>query len=45
LLTHHRIKRVPIVREGKLVGIVTRDDLVRVIVRMPEGFSANAGAA
>jgi CBS domain-containing protein len=31
LLTDYRIKRVPVVREGKVVGIVSRADLVRVI--------------
>jgi CBS domain-containing protein len=29
LLTTHRIKRVPVTREGKLVGIVSRGDIVR----------------
>jgi CBS domain-containing protein len=41
LLTRHRIKRVPIVRDGKLLGIVTRADLVRTIVRTPEAFAPN----
>jgi CBS domain-containing protein len=39
LLIRHQIKRVPIVRDGKLVGIVTRADLVRAIVRSPEAFA------
>jgi len=29
LLTSYRIKRVPVVRDGKIVGIVSRSDLVR----------------
>ena len=33
LLQRHRIKRVPIVRDGKVVGIVSRADLVRALVR------------
>ncbi|WP_445156972.1 CBS domain-containing protein [Halomonas sp. E14] len=35
LLEKHRIKRVPVVREGRLVGIVSRANLLR-------GFSATA---
>jgi len=31
LLTDHKIKRVPVVREGKLVGIVSRADIVRAL--------------
>ena len=33
LSQRHRIKRVPIVRDGKVVGVVSRADLVRVLVR------------
>lgn len=32
LLDSHRIKRVPVVRGGKLVGIVSRADLLRALV-------------
>lgn len=32
LLDSHRIKRVPVVREGKLVGIVSRADLLRALI-------------
>jgi CBS domain-containing protein len=35
LLTRHRIKRVPIVRNGRMVGIVSRADLVRHMARLP----------
>ena len=31
LLTTHRIKRVPVVRDGHIVGIVSRADLVRAL--------------
>jgi CBS domain-containing protein len=33
LMYAHGIKRVPVVRDGKLVGIVTRADLVRALVQ------------
>jgi CBS domain-containing protein len=32
LMTDHRIKRLPIVRAGKLVGVVSRSDIVRTLV-------------
>jgi CBS domain-containing protein len=35
LLTTHRIKRVPIVRDGRIVGIVSRADLVRALMARP----------
>ena len=31
LLTAHRIKRVPVVRDGRIVGIVSRADLLRAL--------------
>jgi len=31
-LTTHRIKRVPVVRDDRVVGIVSRADLVRALV-------------
>jgi CBS domain-containing protein len=34
LLTAHRIKRVPVVRDGKIVGIVSRADLIRAMASM-----------
>jgi CBS domain-containing protein len=33
LLTERRIRRVPVVREGRPVGVVTRGDLVRWLAR------------
>jgi len=35
ILTSHRIKRVPVVRDGRIVGIVSRADLVRALVAAP----------
>lgn len=35
LLTTHRIKRVPVVRDDRIVGIVSRADLVRALVASP----------
>jgi CBS domain-containing protein len=36
LMTRHHIKRVPIIHEGKLVGIVSRADVIRAIAQSPE---------
>jgi CBS domain-containing protein len=33
LLTEHRIKRVPVVQHGKLVGIVCRADIVHAVAQ------------
>jgi CBS domain-containing protein len=33
LMDTHRIKRVPVVRDGRLVGIISRVDLMRALVR------------
>ena len=33
LLTAHRIKRVPVLRDGRIVGIVSRADLVRALAQ------------
>jgi len=37
-MTRNDIKRVPIVRDGKLIGIVTRADLVKTLARDPEAL-------
>ena len=35
ILTKHRIKRVPVVCDGRIVGIVSRADLLRALVARP----------
>jgi CBS domain-containing protein len=43
LMDTHRIKRVPIVRNGRLVGIISRIDLMRALLRsINAGYSAAA---
>ncbi len=39
LMIKHHIKRVPVVRDGKVVGIVARADLVRAIAGSPDALS------
>ena len=36
LLGRHHIKRLPILRDGKLIGIVSRADVVRAIAQTPD---------
>lgn len=36
LMTEHRVKRLPVIEDGRLVGIVTRSDLVRAFARSDE---------
>ncbi|HEY2134835.1 MAG TPA: CBS domain-containing protein [Xanthobacteraceae bacterium] len=47
LMERHRIKRVPVVRDGKVVGIVTRSNLMRALARLalaaPPVASGDAG--
>jgi CBS domain-containing protein len=43
LLTAHRIKRVPVLRDGRIVGIVSRADLVRALA-MAEPRPATAAS-
>lgn len=45
LLEERRIKRVPVVRDGKLVGIVARGDLLRGLAARREAFAAAARRA
>jgi CBS domain-containing protein len=33
LMRSRKVKRVPVVREGKLVGIVSRTDLIEALMR------------
>lgn len=37
ILDANRIKRVPILREGHMIGIVSRADLLRALTRVPVG--------
>jgi CBS domain-containing protein len=39
LMIRHAVKRLPVLRDGKVVGIVSRADLVAAIVRFPEMFA------
>ncbi len=41
LMTRERINRLPVVEDGKLVGIITRADLVRTYVRTDEQLAAS----
>jgi CBS domain-containing protein len=38
MMVRNDIKRVPIVKDGKLVGIVTRADLVKTLARDPDAL-------
>lgn len=42
LLTEYRIKRVPVVCDGRVTGIVSRADLVRALAHEPRAASSNA---
>jgi CBS domain-containing protein len=44
LLEKHRIKRVPILRDGKLVGIVSRANLVQALATAPWPHNGSADA-
>lgn len=44
LLEKHRIKRIPIVADGKLVGIVSRANLVQAFAMRPEEASSTAAS-
>jgi CBS domain-containing protein len=43
LLEKYRIKRVPIVEDGKLVGIVSRANLVQALMRQPKESNKSEG--
>jgi CBS domain-containing protein len=42
LLEEHRIKRVPVLRDGRLAGVVSRADLLRAVLESPETLAADA---
>ena len=33
LLAHHRIKRLPVLRDGKLAGMIARSDLIKILAQ------------
>jgi CBS domain-containing protein len=39
ILQSHRVKRVPIVKDGKVVGVVSRADVIRAMARTPAEIS------
>ena len=43
LMERHRIKRLPVLREGKLVGIVTRANIMHALVSLAAETKAPAG--
>ena len=43
LLERHRIKRVPVVRDGKVVGIVSRANLLQGLASQPAGAPPSPG--
>ena len=45
LLETHRIKRVPVIRDGNIVGIVSRSNLVRALGAARGGAPTGAGAS
>lgn len=45
LLTTHRIKRVPVLRDGRIVGIVSRADLVRALAAEGPKPAINGGGS
>jgi CBS domain-containing protein len=42
LMSKHRIKRVPVLTNGKVVGIVSRADVVRALTRWPNAVAGQA---
>jgi CBS-domain-containing membrane protein len=44
LLERHRIKRIPIVREVKLIGIVSRSNLIQALASLRPQSEASAGS-
>lgn len=44
LLDKHRIKRVPVVKDGKIVGIVSRANLIQALVALGSGIKPSTSA-
>ena len=44
LMTRHNFKRIPVVAEGKVVGIITRSDLVRALAGVLSNTSSAAAS-
>jgi CBS domain-containing protein len=42
LMSKHRIKRVPVLVDGKVVGIVSRADIVRALARWPNALTGQS---
>jgi CBS domain-containing protein len=41
MLFEHKFKHVPVVRDGKVVGVVSRSDLIRMVANRPEALLEN----
>jgi CBS domain-containing protein len=44
LMTRHHVNRIPVLAEGKVVGIVTRSDLVRALVGVWSSSTSNTAS-
>ena len=40
ILDAHRVRRVPVMRDGRLLGIISRSDIVRALTQVEVGASA-----
>ena len=43
LMERHRIKRLPVVRDGKIVGIVSRANIMHALVSLPRRPTPHGG--
>ncbi len=44
IIEEKKIRRVPVLRDGKLVGVVSRSDLIRALLAAPGSLNADAPA-